>query len=169
MALCDNAIRHLYTAAVANNDIHSVSRHHYEGVDGLGLRSKPVIMVIHHAPSRPIFGGWRKLPFFGWFTLIDGVIDKMKPIQYIIIISYTIKVIWTGYIMLVTLVGPVNRHQGSSYLRKSGTYFVGYLDIPTDFCAIQTPNIKRHTLISLWNDILVALTCLHVCRWCNPH
>ena len=111
----------------------------------------------------------RKLPFFGWFTLIDGVINKMKPIQYIIIISYTIKVICTGYAMLVMFVGPVNRHQGSSYLRKSGTYFVGYVDILTDFCAIQTPNIKRHTLIPLCNDISVALTCLHVCRWCNPH
>jgi len=88
----------------------------------------------------------------------------MKPIQYIIIISYTIKVICTGYAMLVMFVGPVNRHQGSSYLRKSGTYFVGYVDILTDFCAIQTPNIKRHTLIPLCNDISVALTCLHVCR-----
>ena len=57
MAISYNAIRPLYTAAVANNNIHHVSRHHYEGVDGLGLHSKPVIMVIHHAPSRPIFGG----------------------------------------------------------------------------------------------------------------
>ena len=64
-------LRPLYTAAVANNNIHHVSRHHYEGVDGLGL---PVSLLSHGYTTLIIF--LLGVEFATWFDFDANTIKE---------------------------------------------------------------------------------------------